>query len=219
MKNLLRVGIVVTFASYSSTLMPSKNPNGSIRRYISSVPSHKDLYKINSSQASLITKNWLENIVVTIFEKEKKKLDEKLEKKNKPKEKQFDMSKSLFEIEDAHIVTSINQLEDYIQNHRQEKDVYMCWKPKSLSGIQSVLFIIVAEINTEEKIFSIKQLVQSPFWSPEQIESNKLKEALINMNQINNCTKLDMSYLYEHDLRYRLAWATWNLKLEHKDHK
>ena len=101
-----------------------------------------------------------------------------------------------------------------LNTHRSEKDIYMCWKPKSNQGIQSVLFIIVAEIDKENKKFVIKQLVPSPTWSPEQIESNELKLALIDMNDINNCTELDMSYLYQHDLRYRLAWATWNLGLD-----
>ena len=191
-------------------LTPHKTPDGNIRKYLPSVPAHKDLYKISSSKASLISKNWLENIVVTIFEKERKKLDDNIKKKIKP----FDMSKGLFELEDAHIVTSINQLEDYIQNHRQETDVYMCWKPKSINGIEAILFIVVAEIDKENQIFSIKQLVQSPFWSPEQISSRKLKDALINMNQVNNCTKIDMSYLYRNDLRYKLAWATWNLEMD-----
>lgn len=191
-------------------LVQNNPPGGNIKKFISSVPAHKDLYKISSSKASLISKNWLQNIVVTIFQKQRKKIDERMTQKSKD----FDMSKALFELEDAHIVTSINQLEDYIQNHRQETDVYMCWKPKSIRGIEEILFIVVAEIDIENQIFSIKQLVQSPFWSPEQISSSKLKEALINMNQVNNCTKIDMNYLYRHDLRYRLAWATWSLELD-----
>ena len=30
--------------------------------------------------------------------------------------------------------------------------------------------------------------------------------------------EIDMNYLYEHDLRYRLAWATWRLDLDNKNH-
>ena len=117
-------------------------------------------------------------------------------------------------MENEHIVTRINQLEDYIQNNREEKDLYLCWKLKSITGIEAILFLIVAENDREKHNFSIKQLVQSPFWLPEQIPSSKLKDALINMNQVNNCTKIDMTHLYHHDLRYRLAWATWNLKMD-----
>lgn len=206
---------LLLFFSYTGTsLTPSRLPNGKLRTFISSIPPSNDLYKINYSQASLISKNWLQNIVVASVQREKNKIEKRIKNKSKNKE----LSSGLFEIEDAHIVTSINQLEGYIQQHRSPQDIYMCWKPKSNEGIQSVLFIIVAEVDKENKIFSIKQLVPSPFWSPEQIESNELKKALIHMNDINNCTEIDMNYLYQHDLRYRLAWATWRLDLDNKNH-
>lgn len=206
--------ILLFFSYMGSSLTPGRLPNGKLKTFISSIPPSKDLHKINYSQASLITKNWLQNIVVASVQREKNKLEKRI--KNKSKDKQI--SSGLFEMEDAHIVTSINQLEGYIQKHRAPQDIYMCWKPKSNEGIQSVLFIIVAEVDKENKKFSIKQLVPSPFWSPEQIESNELKKALIDMNDINNCTEIDMNYLYQHDLRYRLAWATWRLDLDNKNH-
>ena len=198
---------------YLFSLSPGRLPNGKLRTYRSSIPPSKDLYKISSAQASLISKNWLQNIVVTIFQQQRNNLEKKIKNKKNNQENKI-ISSGLFELEDAHIVTSINQLEGYINTHRSEKDIYMCWKPRSNEGIQSVLFIIVAEIDKENKKFIIKQLVPSPTWTPEQIESNQLKLALIDMNDINNCTELDMNYLYQHDLRYRLAWATWNLGLD-----
>lgn len=206
--------LVLYFSPIVGGLTPSRLPNGKLRTFISSIPPSKDLYKINYSQASLITKNWLQNIVVASVEKERNKLEKRV--KNKSKDKRI--SSGLFEMEDAHIVTSINQLEGYIQQHRSPQDIYMCWKPKSNEGIESVLFIVVAEVDKENKKFSIKQLVPSPFWSPEQIESNELKKALIHMNDVNNCTEIDMNHLYQNDLRYRLAWATWKLDLDNKNH-
>ena len=205
--------LVLYFSPMVGGLTPSRLPNGKLRTFISSIPPSKDLYKINYSQASLISKNWLQNIVVASVQREKNKLEKRVKDKSKDKT----ISSGLFEMEDAHIVTSINQLEGYIQQHRAPEDIYMCWKPKSNQGIQSVLFIIVAEVDKENKKFSIKQLVPSPFWSPEQIQSNELKKALIHMNDINNCTEIDMNYLYQHDLRYRLAWATWRLDLDYRN--
>ena len=38
------------------------------------------------------------------------------------------------------------------------------------------------------------------------------------MNDVNNCTEIDMNHLYQNDLRYRLAWATWKLDLDNKNH-
>ena len=80
-----------------------------------------------------------------------------------------------------------------------------------MHGREEALFIIVAEIAPKEQEFIIKHLVQSPFWDQEQIDSNELRLALIEQNERNNCTSINLEYLYEQDLRYKLAWATWNL--------
>ena len=59
----------------------------------------------------------------------------------------------------------------------------------------------------------VKELVQSPFWSSEQIDSIILKQTLIEQNKENNCTTINFDYLYENNLRYKLAWNTWNLDI------
>ena len=83
--------------------------------------------------------------------------------------------------------------------------------PRGDHGRTEVLFIIVAQINALKKEFIIRHLVQSPFWDPAQIDSCELKSALIAQNEKNNCTSINLEYLYENDLRYKLAWAIWNL--------
>mgnify|MGYP003325268642 FL=1 len=84
-------------------------------------------------------------------------------------------------------------------------------------GRNDTLFIIVATIDAEKKEFGIRHMVQSPFWDPEQIDSDKLRLALLDQNDKNNCTSINLEYLYEHDLRYKLAWATWNLQFNEED--
>ena len=86
--------------------------------------------------------------------------------------------------------------------------------PKEEHGRNDVLFIIVAYILAEKQEFVIRHLVQSPFWDPSQIDSNELKIALEDQNCKNNCTTINLEYLYENDLRYKLAWAVWNLTLD-----
>ncbi len=103
--------LVLYFSPMVGGLTPSRLPNGKLRTFISSIPPSKDLYKINYSQASLISKNWLQNIVVASVQREKNKLEKRVKDKSKDKT----ISSGLFEMEDAHIVTSINQLEGYIQ--------------------------------------------------------------------------------------------------------
>ena len=60
----------------------------------------------------------------------------------------------------------------------------------------------------------VDKLIQSPFWDPRAIESKYLKYALEDLNYINGNQKMKVSLdkLYENDLRYKLAWSTWNLR-------
>ena len=67
--------ILLFFSYMGSSLTPGRLPNGKLKTFISSIPPSKDLHKINYSQASLITKNWLQNIVVASVQREKNKLE------------------------------------------------------------------------------------------------------------------------------------------------
>jgi len=77
--------LVLYFSPIVGGLTPSRLPNGKLRTFISSIPPSKDLYKINYSQASLITKNWLQNIVVASVEKERNKLEKRVKTNQKIK--------------------------------------------------------------------------------------------------------------------------------------
>ena len=87
----------------------------------------------------------------------------------------------------------------------------MAWSPKGEHGRTEVLFIIVVQIHLSNREFMIRHLIQSPFWDPSQIDSNELKKALVAQNTLNNCTQINLEYLYDNDLRYKLAWAVWGL--------
>ncbi len=206
---LLSLLFILMNISFIYSLNPKKLPNGKPLKYISNKESpSSDLELISPTQASLITKNWMENIVVSVFNEENKKLQEKT----------FS-SKNIFDYDDLHIVTNINQLEQYIQDsytqsYTDKKTLFLAWSPKEIHGQNNILFIIVAYILIQEREFVIRHLVQSPFWDPSQIDSNELKLALEDQNSKNNCTSINLDYLYENDLRYKLAWAVWNLTLD-----
>lgn len=193
----------------SICLNPKRLPNGKMYKFIPNKKSpSSDLQIINAGQASLITKNWLENIVSDVFNRENKKLQENKFSKT-----------SIFDYDDLHIVTHINQLENYIQeSYHKSKDgrqtLFLSWMPKGEHGRNEVLFIIVAYILVEKQEFIIRHLVQSPYWDPAQIDSNELKISLEDQISKHNCTKINLEYLYENDLRYKLAWAIWNLNLD-----
>lgn len=199
---MLRIIIIFTLICLSQSLI---NGNTNVRKYRENLNPGKDLIKITHSQSSLISKSWLENIIIEINTKNKNN-------KNLPSK--------LFELADAHIVNSINQLENYISDHRSDNDIYLSWMPSSIKPKKFKnkisLFIIVAEVDNKNKKFSIKQLVQSPLWDPSQIPSYKLKEALSDFTTQFEGLDIDLSYLYQHDLRYKLSWATWNLETDNK---
>lgn len=172
---------------YINALKPSQLPNGNIRKYISSSKPSEDLVMIGHSKASFISKHWLENILKHLIANEKNK--KFIGYKDHP---------------DLHIIMKINELENYIQENRGTNDYYMAWMPKCLYGYKDVLFIVVCQDNTSG--FCVKRIIQSPFWSSEQIESIELKNALESMS-----THVNMNDLYYSYPRYELAWSTWFL--------
>ena len=206
MSMLYKVIVLCMIPSLRVALMPKRLPNGKPYKYIANKEHRSnDLKVIKPGQASLISRNWLQNIVADLFNRESKKLINK----------EFTKT-GMYNYDELHIVSSINKLESYIQEsyNAQGKDkahLFLAWMPKGMYGREEALFIIVAEIAPKEQEFIIKHLVQSPFWDQDQIDSNELRLALIDQNERNNCTRINLDYLYEQDLRYKLAWATWNL--------
>lgn len=189
----------------SDGLNPKRLPNGKIIKFKSNFKHpESDLKIITPGSASIISRNWLQNIVVDVFSKENSKL----------KNNQFSDT-SIFDYDDLHIVTGINKLESYIQESYEKnegkKTLFMAWTPKGEHGRTEVLFIIVVQIHLSNREFIIRHLIQSPFWDPSQIDSNELKKALVAQNTLNNCTQINLEYLYDNDLRYKLAWAVWGL--------
>ena len=94
---MLKIVNILILLSASEALVNNNN----YRKYKENLNPGKDLTKITHSQASLISKNWLENILIEINSQNKGELPSKL-----------------FELQDAHIVSGINQLENYINYHR-----------------------------------------------------------------------------------------------------
>ena len=193
-------------------LNPKRLPNGMPRKFIPNTQEpRKDLKLISPAQASLITKNWLNNIVLDI-----------VNNKNDP-----DLNKGL-EYDDLHIVTNINKLNiviDDVQNKLSNEWTNMinnynysvlifAYNPKGLQGINEVLFLVIAKLDRENRELVIKNIIQSPFWDEEQISSINLKNSLIDQNDHTNMTSISFDYLYNDNLRFKLAWNTWLMDIE-----
>tara|TARA_B100000963_G_C22597769_1_gene658720 strand:- start:920 stop:1555 length:636 start_codon:yes stop_codon:yes gene_type:complete len=190
-------------------LSPKKLPNGKPRLFKPNMSSPKDDLKlISPASASLITKNWISNIILDIKNNEKKK-------RNKYKD--------FLEFDDIHIFRNINKLDFLIMNTQKrlnnewtnmvsnynESMLIFAYNPKSLNGINEVLFLVIACLDRPNKILKIKNIIQSPFWDEEQINSIHLKNSLIHQNKDTNITQISFDELYEDNYRFRLAWETW----------
>lgn len=163
-------------------LNPSHLPNGK-KTYVSRNPPHEDLIVITPSKASFVSKHWLANIINDMMTRNKHYYNEH---------------------PDLHIIHQINQLEHYIQENRKQNDHYLAWMPKCNSGSKDVLFIIVCQTNKTGCY--VKLVIPSPYWSPDQIKSCELKRSLESLN-----SSMNFTILYDTDIRYKLAWSTWNL--------
>ena len=210
---------------FGSTLMPKKLPNGRPRTFMPNLENpREDLQVISAGTASLITKNWLQNILIDVMcHRRSKQLNTLGE----------------FLYDDLHIVSCIQELQTDIEqsqkklsnswgdivntdeeksqiNHTESSPrlLYFAWKPKSVQGFNEVLFLVIASVvrdkNIDEHYFlDIKNIIQSPFWDDEQIQSIYLKQAIIDQNRYTNRTELRFDSLYKNNMRYKLAWETW----------
>lgn len=196
---------------FVSSLLPKRLPNGNIVKFTPNKNDPtKDLLLVTPGKASIITKNWLNNIIMDIF--------------NSPsnvRENGFN-KKGLFEYDELHIVQNINKLEEFIsstytQNYKENentisKNIFLVWNPIGNNGKRDELFIIGVQIHLKNKEFIIKHLIQSPYWDPIQIDSIELKKALIIQNKKNNCTKINFDYLFENSNRFKYSWQIWELE-------
>jgi hypothetical protein len=152
---------------------------------------NRDLMLVSPANINLLTKHWLNNILACSKE---------------------------IEPEDKYVIKQIDDINEYIKGNTRQiysktndcnmKNLYIAWCPKGY--FKEIIFIVVGDILLEERTYKVKYVLHSPFWDSTQIDSIHLKYALEDLiNNIDNF-KLDLSYLYENDERYKLSWINWS---------
>jgi len=68
--------------------------------------------------------------------------------------------------------------------------------------------------NIDDCFLQVKLLIQAPSWYPSQIPSEDLKLSLEDLSNRAFGKKLDLSKLYEKNIRYKLAWNNWDKNLQ-----
>lgn len=180
----LIINLFLIFKSYS--LAPYRLPNGKVVKFnINKIEPKNDLYIITESHAKLISKNWIENIVLDVYQKQ---ISNKLKNSN------------LFEYNQQHIVNDIN----FLFKNTSNNNLFLTWKPLGMHGRKLELFLILIKYQNKKKI-QIIQIIQSPFWDPINIPSIHLKNSLENLFENKNI-EIDYNELYKNNYRLYFSW-------------
>ena len=134
--------------------MPKKMPNGEGRRFLPNLDApREDLQLISAGSASLISRNWMQNILLDVMtQKRTKGLS----------------SVGEFAYDDLHIMSAIQELQKDIEFSQKKLSkswtdvinvvdgnaLYFAWKPRSREGINEVLFIVIVSVVKEEDVES-----------------------------------------------------------------
>lgn len=179
LSNFVKSGIVLYFLSFfGNSLKPVKLPSGQDRvyKYNRNNP-ELDLKKINPTEASFISRHWLNNIL------EPKRICE----------------------EDKLIIEKINLLESFFQTqftqYGESGVEYLAWAPKGITN--DILFIIV--MDSFESNYVLRILINSPFWESKQIGTECLLESLTQYSRANG-KELNIDDFLSENIRYKLVW-------------
>lgn len=131
-------------------------------------------------------------------------------------------------IEDEHLVEQVNRLETFVQANVQtdvpdeaERYYYLWMPPEARDQPRAEqeqdgyvhsepLFIAATTLDRHRNCMMLNLLVQSPFWSPEQVSSTHLRSSLqAKAASFNKTCTLDMTDLFRLDVRYKLEWSGW----------
>lgn len=177
--NFVRIGIVLYFSlCFVHSLKPVKLPSGQQRFYKYNRDNPElDLKNITPTEATFVSRHWLNNIL------EPNKICE----------------------EDKLIIEKINLLESFIQTqfteHGEVNVRYLAWVPKGITT--DVLFIIV--MKSFESNDTLQILINSPFWDSNHIGTDCLLESLRHYSKKNG-KDLNINDFMSENIRYRLAW-------------
>ena len=179
--------LLLCLSNKTNCLTPQKLPSGMNKKFeVNKSERNKDLKIMSAANINLLTKHWLNNILC---------------------------SKEVYP-EDKYLIEQIDIVNEYIKcntrklytktNDTDMKNIYIAWCPKGY--YKEIIFIVIGELLLEERSLAVKYIIHSPFWESSQVSSVNLKYALEDLISNVYNLKLDLSYLYENDERYKLSW-------------
>jgi len=173
----MKSSLITIFLSYITSFAMKRGWGSPGEHFKYRVDPSRDLELITSSEASCISKGWINNIL----------------------ENQEPLS------DDDPVMNDINRFEQYVQDHRDYKDMYFIWKPMTFSGRSATLFIVCCDTNSLTNCLNVQYLIQSPWWTPERISSKHLKNAL-DYKGVSSYKNTFYGELKEHQPRHYMSW-------------
>ena len=188
-------------------LKPHQFPNGNLVKFSPNLyKPRNDLIYLEPSKAAIISTNWMTNIMHhNSYNFQKKTTVEDFKSKNMINYEELNKVADITDFLNKKIIHEDKMLD--------ESSFLLGWSPTGNHGRNEILFIIYNKLDYLENKLIRSQLIQSPFWSPAAIKSEYLKKSLENLsNELG--FDLCLEELFIKDLRFRLAWSTWNLDSE-----
>lgn len=136
-----------------------------------------DLKVISISEASIITKHWLINIMDTQTSD-----DHIVDKINKAEEffqKQY-------------------------SEQSEFNDLYLAWAPQG--KYSQISYIVLSTVDHFNRRLFVNMLIPSPVWDSSQISNLELKKALEDL-AFKSDADLDLGYVYDNDVRIKMDWT------------
>lgn len=203
---MFKYSIILQLITCVKSLSPHHFPDGQLVTFKPNLKiPRSDIIFLEPKKASVVTTNWITNIM-------HHRSNEGIKNENINDYK----NKDIINYDHLNVVAEITTLLNKEPNLQYDKinnskSLLLGWYPIGSHGRNEILFIIYCKINSQLKELKILQLIQSPFWSPHSIESIYLKLSLEDLCKSIDNYSLNLEHLYCKDLRYRLAWSTWDL--------
>ena len=187
--------IILPLLSCVKSLSPHHFPNGQMVSFNPNVKiPRSDLIILEPKKASVVTTNWITNIMHH-RSNEAIKYEDINDYKNR----------DILNYDHLNVVAEITTLLNKETNLQYDKlnnstSLLLGWYPEGSHGRNEILFIIYCKIHSKIKELKILQLIQSPFWSPKSIESGYLKLSLEDLCKSIDNYSLNLEHVYCKDL-------------------
>lgn len=176
--NILKLLIIFFLINSGAAIKPNGNNYGKKKKfYPDKIHPANDLKVISISEASIITKHWLINIMD--IQTSDDHIVDKINKAEEFFQKQY-------------------------SEQSEFNDLYLAWAPQG--KYSQISYIVLSTVDHFNRRLFVNMLIPSPVWDSSQISNLELKKALEDL-ALKSDADLDLGYLYDNDIRIKMDWT------------